>query len=301
MALVSRCPRCEQPVTIPAGIDAVTQVCCPACQAEYALYEAMAGASTVPDWLAGPPPLAFPSPPEPAEPAASTHPDTIAPVPTSVELTAPEPSPDSTPEPADPIQLPPGVDAAAETPPSATAPMAASEEVADITPYLPPEEPFDEEDSDAEEDDAVDPALFGGNPRLSPAYAADSQPTPPPDASSPGTADAWPSVVSLPRERIAARIQGRSSGGLRNMIGLILFSGLGLFLPYWGLSVISPSFNFLGITWLPGVRHPVQSSTNSVIEHPGPAPSRPVAESDGKWPGFAPTDDSKRPAAPKKK
>jgi hypothetical protein len=40
--VISTCPRCQKPVSIPTGVDPTTLVRCPLCEAEYALGEALA-------------------------------------------------------------------------------------------------------------------------------------------------------------------------------------------------------------------------------------------------------------------
>lgn len=364
MALVSRCPRCQQPVTIPTGVDAVTRVCCPTCKAEYALYEAMGGASTVPDWLTGPPllVLALPAEPvQPAEAALSAPPEVSIGESASVVATTPESPVDAAPEsgavpslpppiadsnepptctlldaPVEPVEassMPEVSAATTETPAiempgvempavetlaiekaapaeSGVSPIAlavasaesadTTEHVADMMPFLPPDEPFGEEteDSDFEEDDAVDPALFGGTSRMSPAVAPESQPVSvaEADSSSSGTTESLAPASLASRERISARIKGRPSNALRNTVGLVLFSGLGLLIPYYGLSLISPSFNFLGIKWLPGVRTPTVQRSNVAVERPKTKATPAGPASDGRWPGFAESE----PTPPKK-
>jgi len=44
MPIISKCPKCEQAVTIPDGIDPQAAVRCPLCEVEFPLAEAMAGA-----------------------------------------------------------------------------------------------------------------------------------------------------------------------------------------------------------------------------------------------------------------
>ena len=44
MPILSKCPKCQQPVTVPDGIDPAGEVRCPLCDAEYPLSEAMASA-----------------------------------------------------------------------------------------------------------------------------------------------------------------------------------------------------------------------------------------------------------------
>ena len=39
--MISTCPKCDKPVSIPAGVDASAAVRCPLCNAEYALGEAL--------------------------------------------------------------------------------------------------------------------------------------------------------------------------------------------------------------------------------------------------------------------
>lgn len=40
--MISTCPKCDKPVSVPAGVDASAAVRCPLCNAEYALAEALA-------------------------------------------------------------------------------------------------------------------------------------------------------------------------------------------------------------------------------------------------------------------
>ncbi len=40
--MISTCPKCDKPVSIPSGVDASAAVRCPLCSAEYALAEALA-------------------------------------------------------------------------------------------------------------------------------------------------------------------------------------------------------------------------------------------------------------------
>ena len=208
--------------------------------------------------------------------------------------------------------LPTDTPAALAEPPSTEAPPVAPsaeyEPIGADTSFMPPEEPFEDEleEAEVEEDDAVDPALFGGTPLggaagLSRASVSEGQATlQPADVPARSTeTEGEPSASLAARERIALRIQGRPSGGMRNMIGLVLFSGLGLFIPYYGLSLISSNFNVLGITWLPGVKVPVRQSASSTDrERHAPAPS--AASSDGKWPSFAQPDPSPSPKKKKK-
>jgi hypothetical protein len=41
MPVISACPKCQKPVSIPAGVDLTASVRCPLCQAEYPLGEAL--------------------------------------------------------------------------------------------------------------------------------------------------------------------------------------------------------------------------------------------------------------------
>ncbi|NQU19844.1 MAG: hypothetical protein HQ567_01070 [Candidatus Nealsonbacteria bacterium] len=72
MPILSNCPKCEQPVTVPDGVDPSGQVRCPLCDAEYPLSEAMASA----------PPALIPLDAVPAdtEPATETEPTDEGPV-----------------------------------------------------------------------------------------------------------------------------------------------------------------------------------------------------------------------------
>ncbi|MHB1037900.1 MAG: hypothetical protein ACYC35_25905 [Pirellulales bacterium] len=51
MTSVSNCPRCQQPVTIPRSVDAMAQVRCPLCSAEFPLREALDHAVLTPPEL----------------------------------------------------------------------------------------------------------------------------------------------------------------------------------------------------------------------------------------------------------
>ena len=51
MPILSNCPKCEQPVTVPDGVDPSGQVRCPLCDAEYPLSEAMASSLSLDEVL----------------------------------------------------------------------------------------------------------------------------------------------------------------------------------------------------------------------------------------------------------
>jgi hypothetical protein len=291
----------------------------------------MGGASAVPDWLSAPPALGLPTPAESIEPAAETAgapapeanvEQAIASEASPSEPTTTEPPVAEVPESSEPAVPPPAAAevesqigesaetspaaeaaSAADTPSATTEPAAEAESIGADTSFMPPEEPFEDElaEAETEEDDAVDPALFGGAPlggaaSVARAFGSEERAMAPPagvGAMSSEGESAATFASREARERIAARIQGRPSGGMRNIVGLVLFSGLGLFIPYYGLSLISPSFNVLGITWLPGVKVAVrQSSVSTNRERPLPAPS--TSGSDSKWPGFAPAAPAKK-------
>ncbi len=61
MAMISTCPKCDRPVSVPAGVDSSATVRCPLCYAEYTLGEA----------LTPPPPELIPVGLPEAEPSAA--------------------------------------------------------------------------------------------------------------------------------------------------------------------------------------------------------------------------------------
>ena len=64
MAAISKCPNCQEPISIPLGVEVSASVRCPLCGAEYSLGVAMAMA----------PPELIPLPSSMVEPAAATEP-----------------------------------------------------------------------------------------------------------------------------------------------------------------------------------------------------------------------------------
>jgi uncharacterized Zn-finger protein len=58
MSRIARCANCQERVTVPEGLDENASVCCPFCQAEYSLSEALADATEAADGPEAPPELA---------------------------------------------------------------------------------------------------------------------------------------------------------------------------------------------------------------------------------------------------
>ncbi len=253
MISIAKCPRCQQLVSLPEGVDLDTMVQCPLCVAEYALRDSLPPALI---------PMGGAALPVGESPAAEAPPADDAIDATAAAATA------ELGEPTEPTEAPQPVEdelIGAEAPDEAVA-AAAAEGAAPAEGETPPEEAASPEaPADAEkpaEAPADDAGMFGFLHQDAPASPGAEVPAA--EGSHPVVDTSEPSFagfgMSQPAgERVAASVAARPRRKEKNvakeMVGVAIGGFFGLLIGYYALNYFKgEEMDFLNI-WLPGIAH----------------------------------------------